>query len=265
MRLLRSFAIIEFHAASMYRLEFWMGVFRNFVGMYAAYWLWTTLYTQQPQSFPISLGQMITYGMIAMILNVVFDMINDLNWYVQNQVRTGALQMDLLRPLNFQTHLLMRGASKVLLASLTLGLPGIVVGVLFLELRPPASLAHGLLFLLSLIPAFLISFSLTFLLSMVSVYTIEAREINWVYFSTVFLFSGQLIPVWIFPPLVGQIVGLLPFQGVIGIPVSIYIGRFSLPEVGLNLGLQVFWAAALLAFGQLVWQKAYTRLTVQGG
>lgn len=265
MRLFWGFANIAFQAGAMYRLEFWMRIFGNLVAMYGAYWLWTTLYIQQPGAFPVSLGQMVTYGMLAMIMDTVIAATEEVNWYIQGQMRSGALQMDLLRPLDFQFHLLARNAGRLLVNLLTLGLPGFVIGVLFLGLRAPVSLAHGLLFLLSLLPAYLVAFSLVFLLGMVSVYTTASDHITWFYYSTLAFLSGQFVPLWIFPDSLQRVIGLLPFQSIIGIPLSIYIGRFSLAEIGYSLALQTFWAVVLLVLSHLVWQNAYTKLTVQGG
>lgn len=78
-------------------------------------------------------------------------------------------------------------------------------------------------------------------------------------------FSGQMVPLWYFPAFLAQVAALLPFQAVIGIPVSIYIGRLSIPDAIGAIGVQAGWAAVLLGLGRLVWQRAYIRLTVQGG
>ena len=64
--------------------------------------------------------------------------------------------------------------------------------------------AVGLLFLLSLALAFLVAFSLNFLIGMISIYTMEMRRITWVYHAVLRFFSGQMVPLWIFPPLLGQ-------------------------------------------------------------
>lgn len=265
MKLFWGFTHMAFQEAAMYRLEFWMRIFANIVGMYAAYWLWTTLYTQQPGAFPVTLGQIVTYGILAMVLNTFFDPAGDTRWYIQDKVRSGALQMDLLRPLDFHLHLLARNIGQTFFSILILGLPGYVIGLAFFGLHPPASLLDGLLFLLSLIPAYLVAFSLGFLLGMIAIYTTQVGQIGWFYYSIVGLLSGQFIPLWIFPTTLQQVVRLLPFQSIIGLPVSIYIGQFSLQEALSSLALQIFWAAALLTLSRLVWGRAYGHLTVQGG
>jgi ABC-type uncharacterized transport system permease subunit len=78
-------------------------------------------------------------------------------------------------------------------------------------------------------------------------------------------FSGQMIPLWIFPPLLAQIAVLLPFQLLVSVPLSIYIGRLEGVQAVRALGLQAAWAAGLLLLGRMMWRKAHHKLVVQGG
>jgi ABC-type uncharacterized transport system permease subunit len=145
------------------------------------------------------------------------------------------------------------------------GLPTVILGVLLLGLKAPASLQAALMFLPSLVLAFLVSFGLEFLMGMIAVYAIEVRRISWVYFSVVRFFSGQMFPLWIFPPLLAQIAALLPFQAMMNIPLSIYIGRLEGAQALQAMGIQAAWAAALMLIGRLIWSRAHRKLTVQGG
>jgi ABC-type uncharacterized transport system permease subunit len=140
-----------------------------------------------------------------------------------------------------------------------------LLGAFFLGLRVPAGLSAGLLFVPSLVLAFLVSFGLQFLLGMVAIYAIGVRRISWVYYSVVSFLSGQIVPVWIFPPLLSKISAVLPFQALMGIPLSIYIGRLDGPQAVQAIGLQAAWAAALTLAGRFVWTRAHRKLTVQGG
>jgi len=265
MKLFLSFTRLEFLAASMYRGEFWLRIANNLVVMYGAYWLWNTLYDRQPQIFTISREQMLAYGMLAMLMDTFFSASNHVRYYIMGQVRTGAIQMDLLRPLDLVFHLLARNSGQMIFSVLTQGLPGFLAGALFLGLRPPSNLQDGLLFLLSLLLAYLVAFTLNFLVGMVAVYVTEAQRISWAYYALLRFFSGQAVPLWFFPPFLAQIAYLLPFRCIIAVPLSIYIGQLSFQEALSALGLQALWAAALLAACQLTWYRAHTRLTVQGG
>jgi ABC-2 type transport system permease protein len=264
-KLFLGFARQAFTASAMYRFEFWMQLVGNLISMYGVYWLWNTLYLQSPGYFSTSLEQMLTYAMLAMILDVILRPANLPRYYINDAMRTGAIQMDLLRPLDFTFHLLARSSGQLIFSVLTQGLLAFLLGAFFLGLRPPASLVHVLLFLPSLILAFLVGFGLNFLIGMISIYTIQAERIAWVYYAVLRFLSGQMVPLWYFPAFLAQIAVLLPFHSMVGIPLSIYIGRLSMAEAVNALAVQALWAGALLGLGRLVWRQAYTRLTVQGG
>ncbi len=265
MKLFWSFARQEFQASTAYRIDFWFEIFSSIVSMYGVYWLWNILYRQQPQMFSISLPQMVTYAMLAMTLDTIFRPTNWVRRYINDQVSTGAIQMDLLRPLDFQFHLLARCTGLVIFSFFFVGLPAFLTGALLLNLQPPSSALDGLLFLVSLVPAYLVSFALNYLVGMISVYTLNARRIGWVYYAMLRFFSGQMVPLWIFPAFLAQVAAVLPFQSMVSIPLSLYIGRLTYPEAARALGLQVVWVAALLAICRLVWLHAHRKITVQGG
>lgn len=265
MSLFLAFALQEFTASSMYRLELAMRFLGNLIQMYGVYWLWNTLYAQNPALISTSLEQMVSYAVLAMVLEVVLNDTGLPRWYIARQVRTGDIQMDLVRPLGFTYHMLARSAGGTVFLLLALGLPSVLFAALFLGLMPPASLVHGLLFLPSLGISFLVGFALNYLIGLVSIYSIATRRISWVYNAMLAFFSGQMVPLWIFPPLLAQIAAFLPFQAMIGIPLSIYIGRLPLLDAVRALGVQALWAAGLLALGEFVWHQAQRRLIVQGG
>ena len=57
-----AFARQHFHATAIYRLDFWLRVASTPILMYGMRSIWTTLYTQRPGAFGISLQQMVTYA-----------------------------------------------------------------------------------------------------------------------------------------------------------------------------------------------------------
>ncbi len=265
MKLFLSFARQSIIEMSMYVFEFWVELLAAFVSMYGMYWLWNTLYRSRPDLFTVSLEQMLTYAMLAIVLNFFMNPSNLPRWYITQQVRTGDIQMDLLRPLDFPFHLLARSTGMTLYILAIPCLPACLMGALFLGLKAPASTQAGLLFVPSLALAFLVAFGLNFLMGMVAVYAIQVQRISWVYFSVVNFFSGQVVPLWIFPPLLARVAALLPFQALVGIPLSIYIGRLEGAQALQAIGLQAGWAMTLLLAGRLVWSRAHRKLTVQGG
>jgi ABC-2 family transporter protein len=58
---------------------------------------------------------------------------------------------------------------------------------------------------------------------------------------------------------------LLPFQAVVNIPVSIYVGRISGAAVPIGLAVQLAWCVGLSMLARRLWHAAGTRLDAAGG
>ena len=263
LKLFWAFTRQAFHNSAVYRFEFWMRLFWVYMVMYTIYWVWKTLYTQTPGAFGVSLQQMVTYGILGMALDIFLDVGPE--WYIATQVRTGAIDTDLMKPLDFHFHMLARSAGEMLFSLGILALPSYVIGYYLFDLRLPGDAVTGLLFAASLIFSFFVFFHISFLLGALSVVTLDIRSIAWAYYSVVTFFSGQIVPLWLFPDLLRRISELLPFQAVFYIPMSIYIKTLSGREAFQALGIQAFWAIGLLLFSRWAWSRVHARLTVQGG
>jgi len=263
MKLFWAFTRQAFHNSAIYRFEFWMRLLFGYILMYSIYWVWTTLYTQSPGAFGVSLQQMVTYGILGMALEIFLDVGPE--WYIATQVRTGAIDTDLMKPLDFHLHMLARSVGDMLFGLGVLALPTFAIGYFLFDLQLPGDVTTSLLFAASLLFSFLVFFHISFLLGALTVITLDIRSIAWAYYSLVSFFSGQIVPLWLFPDLLRKVSESLPFQAIYFIPISIYIKTLSGDAAFRALGLQVFWAIVLVLFSRWAWSRVHARLTVQGG
>lgn len=265
MKLFWSFTRQAFHTTAIYRFEFWLRVVSNFVWMFSSYWLWRVIYTQNAGAFGISLQQMVTYALLSSIMNIIMRPGNYVAYQIATKVKTGEIVMDILKPLDFHLHMLARSLGEVLFFAFTLGVPSFLVASLLLGMRLPSTPGGGLLFVLSLALGYGVLFSLNYLMGLLSVYTIDIRNIGWAYNAIVRFFSGSEIPLWLFPLFLSQVANFLPFRCIYAIPLTIYIGKLEPWEITGAVALQASWLIALVILGRLLWWRAHTQLTVQGG
>jgi ABC-2 type transport system permease protein len=263
MKIFWSFTRQAFHAAAIYRFDFWLRLCSLCLVMYSVHQVWQVLYTQQPGAFGVSLEQMVTYGMLAIALDMILH--SSPQWYMAQQVRTGAIDTDLMKPIDFHLYMLARSAGEVLFALGVLSIPPLVVSFALLQMQPPPDAATSLMFGISLVLGFLIRFHLGFLLGSLAFITIDIRHISWAYYSLMWFLGGQLVPLWLFPGWLEAVAQGLPFQGIYFIPASIYIGRFASLSALAALGFQLLWVALLWLASRLVWARVQARLVVQGG
>ncbi|HZJ24671.1 MAG TPA: ABC-2 family transporter protein [Anaerolineales bacterium] len=263
MKIFWSFARQAFQYISVYRFNFFMEFILTLVRMYGIYWVWRILYTQRPGAFGVSMEQMVTYGVMGMALELFIW--SRPQWYMANQVKSGAIDTDLMKPLDFHVHMLARSTGESLIGIGVLAIPALIIAYLFLDVQFPPDMWTALMFVVSIVLGFLVFFHLNFLLGSLAVVALDIRHISWAYFSLVRFLGGQIVPLWLFPPVVAAIAEVLPFKGTYYIPISIYIGRLTGVEAIRALEFQLVWLIVLVLVSRMLWDWAHRRLVVQGG
>ncbi len=263
MRIFWAFARQAFHTTAIYRFDFWLRALSIFLLMYSVRWIWTILYTQRPGAFGVDLQQMVTYGVLGMAFAVIFD--TGPQYYIAMQVRTGAIDTDLMKPLDFHLHMLARSAGTMLFSLGVLTIPALVIAYFLFDLQLPRDAASGFLFGVSLLLGYLVLFHLDFLIGLLAIVTLDIHSIDWAYYTLVSFFAGQMVPLWLFPQFIRVLAEALPFKSIYYIPMSIYIGKLAGAAAAEAIGFQLVWLGLLFLISRWVWSRVHTRLVVQGG
>ena len=82
---------------------------------------------------------------------------------------------------------------------------------------------------------------------------------------TGFLLSGFVVPLAMWPDGLRTVVALLPFAAMVAIPVDVLLGKLEGADLVAALGVQAFWAIAMLGAGRLMLGAALRKLVIQGG
>jgi ABC-type uncharacterized transport system permease subunit len=185
-------------------------------------------------------------------------------WLIAEQVRQGTLELDLMKPLDFMWHMFSRNIGELGVELSLRFVPGLVFATLFLDFGPPPSVQAGLAFFASLALGYLILFGISFLIGLLSITTLDIRSYAWAFNSIIRLASGQLVPLWMFPPTLATIAAALPFQAIYYVPMAIYVG--GLPgSLGTALLIQAGWCVAVFLAARLCWAGVQRRIVIQGG
>ncbi len=258
-----AFARQHFHATAVYRLDFWLRVASTPILMYGMRWVWITLYTQRPGAFEVSLQQMVTYAVLSIAIENLFY--TGPLYYIAWQVKSGAIDMDLLKPLDFHFHMLARSTGEMLFRIVVIALPAMLIGYFLLDLQLPATWQAGSMFVIALLLGYLVNFHLDFLLGSISLVTLEIHSIDWAFQATSRFFSGQYVPLWLFPGLLGTLASILPFHSLFFTPLSIYTGVLRGHAIIAALAFQTVWLIVLLGMSRWLWGRVQMRIVSQGG
>jgi len=228
-------------------------------------------YGQTSRDNPMTLAQVITYTWLAQALFSLQP------WSVDPEinaaVRTGGISFDRLRPVDtyywwfaratawMTARALPRATLMFLFAAIALPL----LGLNEWSLRMPTNGGQAALFVVSLLLMILLSAAFTMLMNVSVVKALNNNGINTLAPAFVILFSGNLLPLGLFPDWTQTLLMLQPFASMLDIPMRIYLGTLKGTAAFAGLALQLFWVFVFVVLGRSWMHRVMMRLEVQGG
>lgn len=266
MTLFWMFSRQSFLNLSAYRLNFWSEMFALFVQIFVVLTLWRVLYGQAPHIFgPVSLQAMVTYAVLGMILDMILTTDVGPHQYLTGQIKSGMITSDLLRPIDFPLHMLLRFSGETLARTVFYVLPPVAASYLLFDLTIPGGPGQFGWFLLSVVFSWLIQFFCNFLFGLISFKTMDLVGFFFTYWAMLRFLSGQLIPIWMYPDWMQAAISWLPFQSIFYTPLSIYINKLTGDAAWQAVVQQAVWTVILYGTVRLAWSRIHRQLVVQGG
>ena len=184
---------------------------------------------------------------------------------VRGMIRTGTVAYELVRPLDLYALWFSRGLAARLAPTLLRAVPMLVIAWLFLGLQLPPSLASGAAWVAATAGALLLSSALATLLTLSLLWTLSGEGVTRIVPPLVYMLSGMVIPLPLYPDWAQPLLDFLPFRGLVDTPFRLYLGHIPPEHVGAVLAHQLVWTAALVLLGRRLLARATRRLVVQGG
>ncbi|MDF2657466.1 MAG: antibiotic transport system permease [Paenibacillus sp.] len=245
------------------RFNFFVNTVSGIVFVTALFYVWKAIFGDRDELNGMTWEQMKTYLLVVFITNML------LTWYsetaISRRVMDGSVAMDLLKPLDFQKARLSETVGTSIVEGGVCAIVAAAWAILFAGAGLPPDLGTSVLFLLSLTLSVLIKFGIVYLAGLVCFYTSSMLGVAWARAAVTNLFSGALVPLSMFPGWLQTIALWLPFQGIVYIPASIYMGRYDLAESIRQIGIQLLWAVLLWLAGKAVWRWSVRQVTIHGG
>ena len=225
--------------------------------------LYRALYAGKPQTLPIE--HVTPY---VWLQQAFFRMLLSSDPDLLDKIRSGDISYDYCRPLNMYWFYYARIAAQKLMGSLMRGIPMLVVAALLPKgwgLILPASLP-GLLFgLIALVLGLLCICALENITMGFTMRTLDPRGMQGVLNLLMITFSGNLLPLTLFPDSWQKVITALPYAQLLDAPIRLYTGEYAVSAAPGILLLQACWTFALIAVGMMMWDANRKHLIVQGG
>ena len=257
------YMIIGVKEQIFYKGAFVAKLFSKIVYLYLQLSIWNALFSTGSQiDSALSREETICYVTVATIISSFMEC-NTIEW-VNNQIRTGNISIELIRPIRYRVMLFSRhlGSSILKLALFTLPLC-VIVKVFVKEVY--LCDAQIVLGLVSVVFAFFIQFLYSLLIGLLAFWLIVTWPINMFLDAIYKLLSGMWIPVTLFPTFLKKVSMFLPFSAIYSIPVNTLTSSMSQIALLSKLGVQVVWIVILIVLNEIIWIVGNRKLVVQGG
>ena len=254
----------SFQKAAAYRFDAWTRILGNVIMLFLWGFIWYALYQGKGSVENVSFHSMLSYILISQALQGIHGAGTPL-WEIQERVRTGDIAMEMLRPYDYPLRMLFTDLGSISFYFLTAILP--LYTIIFLILKPavPTTISQGGLFVVSAILGYFIRYSLELTFGLFTFWLVETGGVEDVFYFSISLFSGSVVPLWFFPKWLEHAAFYLPFQGIFFVPNSIFVGQITGQALLPALFSQVIWLVVCYALLRYVWAKASMKIVVQGG
>jgi ABC-2 type transport system permease protein len=263
MRLYLELVKLSFQRTLTYRAAMLAGLATNlFFGLLRAA-VMVALYGARTDVSGITLQDAITFTGVSQAIIAYLSLFS---WFeLMNEIRTGDIGSELLRPFSLFGFWMARDAGRALSNLLLRGVTLVIAYALFFHITFPTSLEQWAALALALVLAWTVSFAWRFLVNLAAFWSTEARGIARFAFGLSMFLSGFLMPLRFFPNWFITLCNLTPFPAMVTTVIEVYLGVLSGPALVQALIVQAVWFFILAGLGHLLMRAGVRRLVIQGG
>lgn len=225
--------------------------------------VYTAFYHSSKSTQPIALSDLVTYLWLGQATFVLQPW--GVDGDIAGMIRSGNVVYELLRPVDLYSLWYGRALAMRTAPTIVRGVPMFIIAGLFFGMRAPASYVSFAAWALSIVGAVLLSAAFTTLFTIFLLWTISGDGIYRLSFVFVYMFSGMLIPLPLYPNWMQGIINFMPFRGLYDTPSRLYIGHIPPQEVFSVLIQQIAWTLLIVILGRFLLYRATKRLVAQGG
>lgn len=229
--------------------------------LYRAFWL------ENPDTFPMGMEALAAYIWLQQAFLAFFNM-----WSFETElfesVKTGTVAYELTRPAGLYGMWMSRSLALRLSRGFLRMAPIIAVAVLIpapygLRLRV-SPLVFGL-FLLSMVLMLLVVCAFGMVLYGLTFYVTDSSGITVLAMALADILGGAIVPLPFLPDGLRRVAELSPFGAMQNVPLRIFSGDLTGAQIPVAMGIQLFWAAVLVAAGWLLFYRGLRRTVIAGG
>lgn len=223
--------------------------------------VWFTVSGTQPIA-GMTQGEFVAYYLLFMLVNQLTY--SQTNWTMGDVIRSGDMNLLLLRPLHPFFHALSTEVAGKVVCMLFV-IPVVVLLALILHPILHTTPYQVLLFIPALLMAWLLRFFWGFALALLAFWATRANALLAIQDALIFLLAGQVAPIAVLPAPLALLAQLLPFRYMISFPIEVLMGNLNFTALLQGFSLQIGWLCFALFLFVVVWRNGVRHYSAIGG
>ena len=250
-----------------YRLSTFTTLFGNIIYLVLVYFLWKAIYASSGTDTVggMTFNDTMIYLILASALFYFMEMY--LVWDMSFDIQSGRVVLDLLKPMSYRKYKFWNCTGALIINFVLNFLPTFIIVMIITRGSIPIGI-NLLYFCISTVLALMVNFNIDMLVSTICLYTESTWGINMVKETITLLLSGATIPLAFFPEEMRKVINWLPFRAIYDAPLNFLLKKGDTDSLAGILSLFAFqasWAIILSIIGNLFWNRAVRKITVNGG
>ncbi|MCL2057940.1 MAG: ABC-2 family transporter protein [Oscillospiraceae bacterium] len=256
---------VRFINGLQYRAAALAGLSTQFAWGFMEILAFAAFYRADPSAFPMEFSHLVSYIWIQQAFLALF-MPWGLGGGAVETIVSGNISYDLARPMDIYNRWFFETiADRASRAALRCA-PILIVAFILpqpFRMTLPGGLFQFAMFAVS-VPMAMLTVTAYCLIDSISTFYTLSRY-NTIFVILADFLAGGYVPIPFFPEPFRKVAELLPFAAMQNMPLRIYSGDIAGIDAARGIGLQLFWFAAMLAFGKLLMRRSLRRVIAQGG
>ena len=251
-----------------YRFNYLARTLFGFIPLFAMLSLWSTIYRGKGQGSALggyTQAEMIFYYLLVAVVDVL-TAVNEDDWQIAADIREGNISQFLLKPIDYLAYrLCLFFSGRITFITMACVPLAVFIFCFRSYVVPPAGGAALIAFPLSLVLTALLQFFISYAMAMLAFWLLEISTLIFILFAFEYLASGHLFPLDLLPPALQHLLMFTPFPYQLYLPIGIYLGRISGPDLWRGLLAQLLWVLLAYAFARFMWRRGIKKYAAFGG
>ena len=254
--LTRQLAIVKTAWARGLTYRFTVVMFRlsDVVELVAQLVIWMAVFGTRDVVSGYQQNEMITYVIIGYTAHVMTR--NFLNQAVSDDIEKGTLSQFLVKPMQYISYIMTREVGRNGLTwTFSVITQVIFIALFWKHILLPASFAALGIILVMMALVVVINLFISFLVGCIAFWTVETMGAQVFLQALRRMFAGNFFPLNLLP--VGFVTAsfLLPFSYSFFVPMQLYLGKMSIQQGLIGVGVEVVWLVILYGITKFVWSR----------